>query len=321
MYKENTIPVVVKTIQIETPFVKRFTLTAENGYILPGFSGGSHITAYIEGSEGLLERAYSLTSYGDNNESYEISIHLSETSRGSSSYWHRHMKIGDKLRISYPKNYFQLSYRAKHHVFYAAGIGITPFLSMMAELCERGASFELHYAAKSREFCAFYHLLRSKFPRQCHFYFSCEKAPKKLTYESLQHHPIGTHVYFCGPESFISSFKDAAIALGYPYSSVHYERFTARSSKSAAPFLIELLNGETIPVSKEQTLLEALLEKGMKVPYSCRAGRCGTCELKVLKGEIDHYDEFLSDEQRNSNSVILSCVSRAKSEKLLLEYG
>ncbi|PLR91114.1 hypothetical protein CVD19_22135 [Bacillus sp. T33-2] len=67
-------------------------------------------------------------------------------------------------------------------------------------------------------------------------------------------------------------------------------------------------------------MLEALLEAGIKAPYSCKVGRCGTCELKVTAGEIDHHDSFLSDEQRNIQNSILTCVSRAKSDKLVPDY-
>lgn len=70
---------------------------------------------------------------------------------------------------------------------------------------------------------------------------------------------------------------------------------------------------------KNQTLLDALLEAGIKAPYSCRVGRCGTCEQKVAEGAIDHYDSFLSEKQKKAQNVILSCVSRAKSGKLVIE--
>jgi 2Fe-2S iron-sulfur cluster binding domain. len=55
------------------------------------------------------------------------------------------------------------------------------------------------------------------------------------------------------------------------------------------------------------------------VPYSCREGLCRTCECQVLAGEVDHRDYVLSDEERASNTVILQCVSRAKSARLVLD--
>ncbi|MFE1245895.1 PDR/VanB family oxidoreductase [Fictibacillus sp. NPDC058756] len=316
MYKEKTIPVVINDIKEETKFVKRFTLASVDGKPLPKFSGGAHISTYIKDEE-LLVRQYSLTSSPDYTKHYQIGVRLSDASRGGSLYWHQKMKVGDKLHISYPKNHFPLSFKAKHHVFYAAGIGITPFLSMMNELHSRGSSFELHYASKTEEACAFYEFLKEHYPKHCRFYFSNKK--QRITKSSLEEHPIGTHVYFCGPESFISDLTESAYQLGYPPSAVHMERFAPPQPKDMQPFNVQLKDGTFVEVAGDQTLLEALLNKGIKAPYSCSVGRCGTCELKVVEGEIAHYDYFLSEEQKQSHSRILTCVSRAKSDMLVVD--
>jgi dimethylamine monooxygenase subunit B len=316
LYKEKTIPVVIKDIKVETEFVKKFTLASVDGKPLPKFSGGAHISTYIE-DEDLFIRQYSLTSSPDNTKHYQIGVRLSDVSRGGSRYWHQNLKVGDRLHISYPKNHFPLSFKAKHHVFYAAGIGITPFLSMMNELHSRGTSFELHYASKTEEACAFIEFLQEHYPNQCRFYFSNKK--QRIASSSLEEHAIGTHVYFCGPESFITDLTESAYQLGYPASVVHMERFTPPQPKNLSSFQVQLKDGILLEVAKEQTLLEALLNYGIKAPYSCRVGRCGTCELRVVEGEIAHYDSFLNEEQKQSQSRILTCVSRAKSDMLVLD--
>jgi dimethylamine monooxygenase subunit B len=312
----KTIPVQVRSIHQETPHIKRFTLFHEHHEALPYFSGGSHITTYVELDGQTIARSYSLTNPPGQSAAYQIAIRLNESSQGGSYYWHERMKEGDTLRVGFPQNHFPLSFKAKHHVFYAAGIGITPFMSMMAELKEEGRTFELHYAAKSREACPFYSFLSETYPEQTHFYFSKEK---RLTDASLWEHRVGTHVYFCGPPSFIEKFTRSALEIGYPSSSVHYERFTPPQSLTRRRFKVELTNGQIVHVSEKETLLEALLESGIKAPYSCRAGRCGTCELKVLEGKVDHADSFLNEEERNDHRSILSCVSRAQSGKLRIK--
>lgn len=301
----------------ETEHVKKFKLAPAKGNELPRFSGGSHISTYLHTTNGLVVRQYSLTSHPDKTSHYEIAVRLSEASRGGSRFWHHAMKVGDSLQISYPKNHFPLSFKAKHHGFYAAGIGITPFLSMMHELMTRGLSFELHYASKSKGNCSFYEYLTQHYSSHCQFYFS--KENHRMATSSLENHPIGTHVYFCGPETFIEHFTKAARDLGYPKKSAHQERFSPPQLKRVTPFKVTLKNGNEIWVDKKQTLLEALLQHGMNVPYSCRVGRCGTCELPVAEGEIDHYDSYLTEEQRKSQNCILTCVSRAKSDKLIIE--
>ena len=56
------------------------------------------------------------------------------------------LKPGDKLQISNPTNHFELGDHAEPAVLIAGGIGITPILSMAAELAARGRPFEAHYA-------------------------------------------------------------------------------------------------------------------------------------------------------------------------------
>lgn len=319
MIRESMIPVIVTAIVQETPHVKRFTLTRVAGGSLPIFSAGSHITTYIQTGSALLDRNYSLVNSPDEIEHYQIAIRLNEASRGGSDYWHTQVKVGDQLQISYPKNHFQLSFRAQHHVFYAAGIGITPFMPMMADLKQKGKSFELHYAAKSVSSCAFYDHIVREYGKEARFYFSQGQEPNRLSPNNLLDHVIGTHVYFCGPEPMISEFTEAARTYGYPKSSIHFERFTPPKAIDSRSFQAELRSGKIVHVAKEQTLLDALHLSGVKVPYSCRVGGCGTCEVKVIEGEVDHYDSFLTEEQIQSQKVMLSCVSRARSDKLVLD--
>jgi dimethylamine monooxygenase subunit B len=304
--------IIVKSVTEVTPFIKKFTLQAKDQSMLPEFSGGSHITTYLPNPSGTLERNYSIFNTTDVKGLYEIAVRLTENSTGGSLFWHKQVQVGDVLNISYPKNYFQLSFQAKHHVLYGAGIGITPFLSMMDELSARNGSFELHYAAKSKEQCAFYEYLKMKYPDQCHFYFSKgDQNSVRLSPTQLSEHRIGTHVYFCGPETMIQDFTSAAIDYGYPSFHIHFERFLPPTRKEQQAFWVQLVkSGKTLEVPADSSLLEVLQKNGIKVPYSCRVGGCGTCEVKVVRGEVIHLDSFLREEQQCSNRRMLSCVSR-----------
>ncbi|WLR55181.1 PDR/VanB family oxidoreductase [Mesobacillus subterraneus] len=317
MHKKSTHEVRVKSIIKETATIKRFTLQALNGSKLPAFSGGSHITAYLPKASGTLERSYSIFNLSEPG-LLEIAVRLAEPSTGGSEYWHHHVSEGDIVKVSYPKNHFPLSFQAKHHVFYAAGIGITPFLSMMSDLSENNQSFELHYAAKSKQQCAFRDFLNETYPGKCHFYFSEGENRQRLSAELLMEHQIGTHVYFCGPEKMIQEFKSAAKSYGYPAFNIHFELFAPPVKRDTVPFRITLnQSGKHLEVPAERSMLDVLRESGIDVPYSCKVGGCGTCEVKVAEGEIDHYDSFLTDEQRRSNETMLSCISRGKGNVLI----
>ena len=301
-----------------TESVKRFYLYPSDNKLLPAYKGGAHITTYVDAGEEIIEREYSLVSHPTNRTDYSISINKDTNSRGGSVYWHDHVKVGDQLKITPPKNHFPLSFRARHHVFYAAGIGITPFLTMMADLEAEGKTFELHYAARTAESCAYYEYLNSKYPGKCNFYFTRNEEPNRMTPETMKEHRIGSHVYFCGPTSMVSEYRNAAESYGYPDKSIHFEIFSLDDGPRT-PFKVELTeSNKVIEVSSEQTLLEGLLEAGVDAPYSCKAGGCGQCEVEVVNGTVDHRDIFYSDEEREGKSFILTCCSRAKDEENLV---
>ena len=308
----------IKAITKETDTIKRFSFEQTNEEPLPAFSAGSHIIVYIKSRGGELERRYSLVGSSECTYNYQIAVKHQERSTGGSSYLHTDARIGDILEISFPKNYFPLSFHARHHVFCAAGIGITPFISMMHELKAQGKSFELHYSTKTIKDCAFYSYLFKEYPQQTNFYFSRDGSRVDSSILSEQY--IGTHVYLCGPEGFTSSFSAAAATYGYPSASIHYEYFSSPSIFNPRPFILELKNGSLLSVSDEKSTLDTLLEAGYPVPYSCKVGRCGTCELPLLEGEADHHDSFLTTNQKIAQMSFLPCVSRSKTEKLKIGY-
>ncbi|MGJ7920897.1 PDR/VanB family oxidoreductase [Neobacillus sp. LXY-4] len=321
MAKFGNIKVCVGKIEQETKSIKRFHLYPVDQDLLPAFTGGSHITTYVKNGDEIIERNYSLVSHPTELTQYTIAIRKDERSRGGSVYWHDEIKVGDRLEISWPRNHFPLAFKAaKHHVFYAAGIGITPFMTMMKDLSAEGKSFELHYAARTKEDCAFYDYLNATYPGKCHFYFSRTENPTKMTPATMAEHRIGSHVYFCGPVSMVKEFREAAEHFGYPSHSIHFELFSATNEGPKDPFVVKLANSKRIvEVSEKETLLEALLKAGVDAAYSCKVGGCGTCEVQVVKGEVDHRDHFYKEEERRTKNVMMTCCSRAKeAEKVLV---
>ena len=53
--------------------------------------------------------------------------------------------------------------------------------------------------------------------------------------------------------------------------------------------------------------------------YDCQRGDCGICQTDVISGTPDHRDVVLSEDERASGKVMQICVSRAKSERLVLD--
>ena len=67
------------------------------------------------------------------------------------------------------------------------------------------------------------------------------------------------------------------------------------------------------------TVLDVLTENGIALTSSCQQGACGTCKVSVIEGEVDHQDVHLSAAEQKANKYIMTCVSRAKSKRLVLD--
>jgi ferredoxin len=76
---------------------------------------------------------------------------------------------------------------------------------------------------------------------------------------------------------------------------------------------------KTFEVPADVSILEVLELEGVSVPSSCQQGVCGTCETKVLGGEIDHRDMVLTAFEKSQGQSMMICCSRAKGASLTLD--
>lgn len=107
--------------------------------------------------------------------------------------------------------------------------------------------------------------------------------------------------------------------LGFPETAIHRESFGA--TRGGEPFAVRLAQSQkTIHVGETQSLLEALEGAGVEVPCLCRGGACGVCLLPVIDGEPEHRDHVLSDAEKAEGRLIATCVWRAKSSSLVLDF-
>jgi ferredoxin len=72
-------------------------------------------------------------------------------------------------------------------------------------------------------------------------------------------------------------------------------------------------------VPADRSILEVLEGSGVPVLSSCQEGTCGTCETPVLSGTPDHRDSLLTDDEQQQGDVMMICVSRARSDRLVLD--
>ncbi len=299
--------------------ITRFRFVARDGGELPAFSAGAHVVVEMDDHGTRRLNPYSLMSDPEDRSGYEISVRRDDAGRGGSLYLHHHVKPGDEMVLGHPMNLFALDNRARKHLLLAGGIGITPFLAMMHQLSRFAGRFELHYATRNPDLCAYGPALKAAYGDRVNLYFDNLGQQMPLA-DLLARQPIGTHVYVCGPKGMITWVHSTAASAGWPPHAVHSEEFTAPAT--GAPFSVELAASQkTIAVGATQSLLEAMEAAGVDAPYLCRGGACGQCECDVLKidGTIDHRDHWLSPEEQAAGRKIMPCVSRFTGKTLVLD--
>jgi len=301
----SMIEVEVTKVKQLTDVIREFTLSPMEG-ALPGFSSGSHIQLHLPTSHRVLKKAYSLLSDPADTSSYRIAVRLQEHSKGGSRFMHEGLSEGDHLHITVPSNLFAPNSSARHHLLIAGGIGITPFLSYLAEFQRQSKSYELHYAYRGGVTDAYVTDLRQAFSAKLHTYDSNLQQRLDLN-QLLSNQPVGTHVYVCGPERLRLAVQEAATTNAWSPSRIHWEAFAA--AEPGQPFQVELARlGKRLDVSADESLLEALEASGVEIPNLCRGGVCGQCATVYLEGDVEHRDAFLS--QADQSQQLMPCVSR-----------
>jgi ferredoxin-NADP reductase len=312
--------VVVSDIESITAQVKRFTLTDKHQQPLPAFSGGSHVIVQMQHGEQQFSNAYSLLSSPFETHAYQIAVRRESPSKGGSDFMHDQLKIGDTLSISTPQNLFAIAPQASKHLLIAGGIGITPFMAQLHELHYNDRRYHLHYCFHDEQQNAFQtQLLQSPFAEHVSYHVSSQGSRLDLARLLTDVEP-GCHIYICGPQALNEAVFQAAAKQGIGVERLHSEAFAIDSSAGGAFTLVLARSGIELQVEENMSILQALENsKAAKVECLCREGICGTCETRIIEGEADHRDQYLSNEERDAQQTMLVCCSRAKGKRLVLD--
>ncbi|WP_026035187.1 PDR/VanB family oxidoreductase [Cupriavidus sp. BIS7] len=307
----------VQAMRYEARGVVSIELQDPSGAQLPEFGPGAHIDLHL--ANGLV-RSYSLCGAPEVRDRYTVGVLLDRNSRGGSRFVHEQLRVGTTLTVAAPRNHFVLDEGAAHTVLVAGGIGVTPIVCMARRLAERGRSFTMLYCARSRAEAAFVEQL-SAYGDAVRFHFDDEAGAPPDLKAMLAGQDAATHFYCCGPGPMLNAFESACEAHGYP--NVHIERFAADPATEAVQegeYSVTLQrSGKNVLVPSGKSLLDAILEAGVQVEYSCREGVCGSCETAVVEGCPDHRDSVLSNSERASNKTMMVCVSGCKGPRLVLD--
>lgn len=317
---EGSLELVISGVRQLTPRVRAFELRDPNGTDLPQITAGSHIRIPVLLSSGKTTiRHYSICSNSDRRDIYEIAVLKEEDGTGGSVTVHEQFNLGLTLRCELPENYFPLHTDNRPAVLIAGGIGITPIKSMAQALIARGNALQLHYAGRSNNDMAFRDSLVREMGERISVYRS-DKGERLDIRQTLSMAPDNAVIYMCGPDRLIDDVVKTAVELNIDPERVRFERFSTEHHATDRPITVELSrSGISLEVSADQSILDAVLEAGVDAPYSCRTGNCKTCAVTVLDGDPDHRDSVLSEVEREESKLMCPCVSRATSEKLILD--
>ncbi|MEX3007813.1 cytochrome P450/oxidoreductase [Hoeflea sp. TYP-13] len=308
--------ITVAEIKPEADGVIRLVLKDARGRKLPRWSPGSHVDLLV----GDYERKYSLCGDADDRSCYQVAVLREDDGRGGSVHIHESVKTGATIKMRGPKNHFRLDETAGRYILIAGGIGITPILAKADRLKVLGKPYELHYAGRATASMSFIKRLQQDHGDFLSLYAKADGKRMDMVH-LLDGLDNATQVYACGPERMLDQLQQ--MADDWPENTLHIEHFSAVDSAldpdKEHAFEAELRDsGLTVTVPADQTLLQTLQAAGIDVPCDCQEGLCGSCEVAVLDGDIDHRDKVLSMSERNANNRLMTCCSRAKGSKVTL---
>ncbi|MFJ3954227.1 PDR/VanB family oxidoreductase [Streptomyces libani] len=300
----------------EAEGVVRLRLAGEN---LPAWEPGAHLDLVLPSG---AVRQYSLCGEPASPGSYTIAARLIEDGRGGSREVHERLHEGTAVEVRGPRNRFPLR-DGPAYVFLAGGIGITPILPMVRQAERAGVPWRLLYCGRSRASMPFLAELKDLAGAdgdRLTVVAEDEDGRPDLA-AALAGAPPQAAVYCCGPEPLMDAVAALLPAVTEGLA-LHTERFTTAAPSPAggnAPFEVELhRTGRTVTVPADTSVLRAIRDQALPdLPYSCERGFCGTCQQRVLSGEVDHRDDLLTDAERNDSLLI--CVSRARGGRLVLD--
>ncbi len=348
MSPANMLPVQVLLRKVIAPDVVTLYLVLPNTEQAPApYLPGQFVTLAIPTPTKTLYRSYSLCGDGAADQSWEISV--KRIQRGTvSNYLYEHVSAGTLLYSSLPRGTFTLPAYLQPGtpiIFVAAGSGITPIMGMLSALAllppDRRPQVQLHYAARTPMEVIYRRELQGLDPRErwLRQWYYISSHGNRLSPEGVIKRvgPLtaSAHWYMCGPEALKRDLQALLEEHGVPDEQIHAEVFvpqearpqereTARTSPVISKgdrYLLRIEEtGGVLEIGANETLLEALERQGYRPEWSCRAGACGACKLRVLSGQVEPVGGALTARERQAGYV-LGCVAKPLGDVILASGG
>ncbi len=320
------------------------------------FRQGQHLTLKADINNEDIRRSYSLCSSPTEGE-WKVAVKLIPEGKFS-TYVNSILQTGDEIEVMAPSGTFGVDVSpesSKNYLFFAAGSGITPVMSMIkAHLAtEPNATCKLFYVnrtAKSIIFKEELEQLRNTYFGRFEIYYFLTKERRDIELlngrfddEKMQiltrtfiDIPDTSEVFLCGPEEMVNYVSNYLVNAGLPKDLVHFELFVTGLSeedkKRAERLAQQNVEGTEITIvdgGKEfqftmtkdyDNILDAALGAGADLPFACKGGVCSTCKCQVLEGSVEMKINYALEEDEVAQDFVLSCQAVPTSDKVKVDF-
>lgn len=323
------------------------------------FIQGQYLTlkTSINGEE--IRRSYSIC-VGPKDGELRVAIKKVPDGRFS-TYANEVLKVGEELEVMTPMGKFYTPLNAnnqKQYVFFAAGSGITPTISIIKAILaeEPKSQVSLFYGNKGVGTIIFkeeieqlknlylgrlsiHHILSQEMQGSDIF---CGRLDgnKCTQYANIFFDAKTVDAYFiCGPGDMIFSLKEALEKMGVELAKIHFELFvspdqkniptsqakeaTTSNTKNIESQITIILDGNTyeFPLdSKGENILDTALKNGADLPFACKGGVCCTCKAKIMTGEVTMDVNYGLEADEIARGFVLTCQSHPTTDKVVVNF-
>jgi 3-ketosteroid 9alpha-monooxygenase subunit B len=306
------------------------------------YKPGQFLTLRLPHADGIVARCYSVSSAPGVDEHLKVTVKRVVDGRGS-NWVCDNVVAGTELDVLAPSGTFTPNSFDADLLLLAGGSGITPVMSIIkATLAHGGGRMFLVYANRDESSVIFHAELRQlvkEHPERLvvlHWLESVQGLPSAEPLSSLVAPWVRGESFICGPAPFMDCAADVLKSLGVSRDRIHIERYTSLQGdpwlepEAAIPVegepTAELhveLDGETHQFDwpESSKLLDLLLDKGLKAPYSCREGACSACSVMLVEGEVRMDNNSVLEQEDLDEGWRLACQSHPVSDVVKVTYS
>jgi len=335
----------------ETHDVRTFLFRARNPSLFR-YRPGQFLTFELVIDGETINRCYTLSSPPTRPDT--VSITVKRKVGGKVSNWlHDNIRPGSEVKAVGIAGDFTCTLNpAEKYLFLSGGSGVTPLMSMLRTHVDLGLDRDIVFAhsARTPRDIIFRHELAGMVAgtKLLKTAFVCESAGEDAGWSEptgfLDLAMLSTiapdfkarEIFCCGPEPYMNAVRAMLRGAGFDMAHYHEESFTfgqqaeggpaeaavpagapavGASAASEGGFQIAFTKlGQTITCAPDQFILDAAKAAGMRLPFSCAKGLCGTCKTKKLSGEVDMNHGGGIRKREIDQGMILICCSKPLSD-------